>query len=366
MPVRKAAKKLISLILMTAVLASIPAWLSVTAVYADDGPQSSFEYKKYDEPGKYINALKKTMYDVYKDFSGKIDDSKTLPIPGLVETCVYADGKVKKSSNYVPQGLCLAGDYMLVTAYDVKKKLNTVIYAVDADAGKLVSTLTLPNKYHAGGIAFDGENIWMTGDTSDKYKGKPFVQYMTYDTFVEHIKDPVSYVSEEELSDNIYIKNKPSFLECDNGILWVGTYAGRKNTSEGYLNGYEITGEPGNRRLNTIMYSLIAGIDSSAQGADIENGYLYVSSSYKGTSRYVKSSFITKYDLRSAMESTGSYYVEGREVSRVEVPKMNEEIIVDGATILINFESGASYWRMALINTDRILAVDEKLWGRMR
>lgn len=358
-------KRLRIIAVLTAAVALL-AFLPVCAVYADEGPQSSFTYKKYTEPEAYSKVLKRTMYDVYKDFSGKIDDVKTIPIPGLVETCVEVDGNVKTSNNYIPQGLCMANDYMLITAYDARKKLNTVIYAVDTKEEKLVSTLTLPNKYHAGGIAFDGENIWMTGDTSDKYKGKPFVQYMTYETFLAHLEEPVSKVDESELSPLIYIKNKPSFLEYDNGILWVGTYAGRKNTSEGYLNGYEITGEPGNRRLNTIMYSLIAGIDSSAQGADIEDGYLYVSSSYKGTSRYVKSSFITKYDLRSAMKTTGTYYVEGKEVSRVEVPKMNEEIIVDGSTVHINFESGSRYWRRALINTDRILAVDERLWGRLR
>lgn len=349
---------------MAAVILTAPALPAVTAVYADDAPQSSFEYKKYPDPESYAKELKWKMNEVYKSFTGRIDDTKTIPIPGLVETYVEIEGKSRSSKQYVPQGLCLAGDYMLITAYDAKKKLNSVIYAVDTKEEKLVSTLTLPNKYHAGGIAYDGENIWMTGDTSDKYKGKPFVQYMTYETFLKHLEKPVSEVPESDLSDKIYIKNKPSFLECDSGILWVGTYAGRKSTAEAYLNGYEITGEPGDRSLNTIMYSLIAGIDSSAQGADIEDGYLYVSSSYKGTIAGVKSSFITKYDLRSALQSTGSYYVQGKEISRVEVPKMNEEIIVDGSTVHINFESGAAHWKSALINTDRILAVDEGLWGR--
>ena len=204
----------------------------------------------------------------------------------------------------------------------------------------------------------------MTGDTSDKYDGKPFVQYMTYETFLRLIEEPVSEVKESDISDKIYIKNKPSFLECDSGILWVGTYAGRKDTSEAYLNGYQITGEPGNRSLNTIMYTVIAGLDSSAQGADIEDGYLYVSSSYKGNTAEVKSSFITKYDLRRAIQSSGSYYVQGQELSRVEVPKMNEEIIVTGSTVHINFEAGASNWKNVLIDTDRILAVDKSLWGR--
>ena len=112
------------------------------------------------------------------------------------------------------------------------------------------------------------------------------------------------------------------------------------------------------------MYTVIAGLDSSAQGADIEDGYLYVSSSYKGNTAEVKSSFITKYDLRRAIQSSGSYYVQGQELSRVEVPKMNEEIIVTGSTVHINFEAGASNWKNVLIDTDRILAVDKSLWGR--
>ena len=53
-------------------------------------------------------------------------------------------------------------------------------------------------------------------------------------------------------------------------------------------------------------------------------------------------------------------------MKRVEVPKMNEEIIVDGSTVYINFESGASHWKYALINTDRVIALDLSLWNIRR
>ncbi|MBR2540166.1 MAG: hypothetical protein IKE85_04970 [Mogibacterium sp.] len=337
-----------------------------TYVFADtsdyDGPQSSFEYKKYKDVDDYMAILNKRMNGVYNTFSTGMINSKTIPIPGLVETYTVQDGKNLKSSKFVPQGLCKAGKYMLITAYDVKKKRNSVIYAVDMDNYSLVSTLTMPNKYHAGGIAFDGENIWMTGDTSDKYKGDPFVQYMTYETFERLIQEPLCEVSEDDISGHIFIKNKPSFLECNEGVLWVGTYIGRKGTYEGYMNGYKIVGEPGNRKLNTIMYSMIAGIDSSAQGADIDGRYLYVSSSYKGAVPGVKTSFITKYDLGTLGNRASEIYVDNKEVSRIEVPKMNEEILVDGQTIHINFESGADQWRTAVVNTDRIIAVKSSVW----
>ncbi|MBQ3370496.1 MAG: hypothetical protein IJG48_05685 [Mogibacterium sp.] len=355
---RKRASRLLIVILTAFMLAAFP----VRNSFAFDGPQSSFEYKTFKDNETYGRALSRMMYDVYKSFSGNMFDDQTMPVPGLVRTCVEIEGESKSSNKYIPQGLCRADDYMLVTAYDVRKKLNSVIYAIDMNNMELVSTLTMPNMFHAGGIAFDGENIWMTGETSDKYKGDPFVQYMTYETFLSHLDKPVSVVKESELSPYIYIKNKPSFLECDNGKLWVGTYIGRKNTAEAYMYGYEIIGEPGERKLNTLMYSIIAGIDSSAQGADIDGDYLYVSSSYNSASP-LKTSFVSKYNLKRSRAGTENFHVKGHEMKRVEVPKMNEEIIVDGPTMYINFESGASYWKLVLIHTDRILAVSRSLWG---
>ena len=179
---KRTAKNFILVILMTTLTAASALCFS----YAATG--SSFEYKYYKDPELYDKALKRTMADVYYDFEGRTLQDKVFPIPGLITTHTETDGKRQFSNQYVPQGMCRAGDYLLITAYDVRKKHNSVIYAVDADGMELVSTLTMPNKFHAGGIAFDGENIWMTGETSDKYKGDPFVQYMTYEAFLSHLR----------------------------------------------------------------------------------------------------------------------------------------------------------------------------------
>lgn len=326
--------------------------------------QSSFEYKKYSNNDRYRYALRNKMKSVFNTISEDLADEQTLPIPGLVETRIKHKGSEITSDDYVPQGICSTGKYILVTAYDAGKKNNSVIYVIDKEKQTLISTLTLPNNYHAGGIAFDGVNIWMTGDTSDQYKGNPFVQYITKENFNNMIEEPLHEVKKSEISEFIYIKNKPSFLECDNGLLWVGTYIGRRDTKEGYMNGYRImTDEDGNIKLNTVIYSVITGIDSSAQGADIFGKYMYVSSSYKGTAAGVKSSFITKYEVSPVKDGKPILKVTEREVSRIEVPKMNEEILVDSQYIYINFESGSNAWRRAVINTDRLLPVKRSLWG---
>lgn len=339
------------------------------AVYASDhggvisgGRQSSFAYKKYRDHSLYRKALKDKMSDAYGVLEVYMDDIRTIPIPGIIETFATNRSSHVSSDDYVPQGLCKAGDYFLVTAYDAAKDNNSVIYAVDMNERKLVSTLTLPNKYHAGGIAYDGERIWLTGDTSDKYEGKPFVQYIDYDVFANMVREPLHRITDSEISGKVYIKNKPSFLECNNGVLWVGTYAGSRGTHQGYMNGYPIISGSGRVILDTMMYSVISGIDSSAQGADIFGNYLYVSSSYMGWISEVKTSFVTMYDITDVIRHGEDLDVSEQEIRRVEVPKMNEEILVDQGIMYINFESAYDGWPAPVIRTDRILAVRRNLW----
>lgn len=321
-----------------------------------DSLRSSFVYKEYGSNAMYRNVLSIKMPDVYNKLSSGINDDETVPIPGTLFTCV-SDGGSKVSDSYIPQGMCSTGTYWLVTAYDSDKKYPSVIYVIDPAEKHLVSTVSLPNKYHVGGIAFDGSRIWLTGDTSDKYKDRPFVQYIKYDHFLDLIDESIAEVTEEGISGKIYIKNKPSFLECEGGRLWVGTYIGTKGTKEGYVYGYPISDSEEGDILNTTLFSVITEIDSSSQGMDIEDGYLYVSSSYKGSSPSIKSSFVTKYEISPSLNGTPYLSAGEREQTRVEVPKMNEEILVEGDLLHINFESSAKRWKNPVIRTDRILAI---------
>lgn len=127
------------------------------------------------------------------------------------------------------------------------------------------------------------------------------------------------------------------------------------------MHGYRIVRKEDDTSLNTMMYAVVKGIDSSAQGADIDGDSLYVSSSYNGLVPVAKTSFITRYNLGSTNVMT-DINVSGREISRIEVPKMNEEIFVYGNTIHINFESASEHWKAAVVNTDRILAVSKTVW----
>ena len=54
--------------------------------------------------------------------------------------------------------------------------------------------------------------------------------------------------------------------------------------------------------------------------------------------------------------------VSGKELKRIEVPKMNEELIVTDGSVIINFEAAADCWLTTVIATDRLLAVRDSIW----
>ena len=65
---------------------------------------SSFDYKLYHDHSRYKSVLRIRMNSVYSVLSNYMDDSATLPIPGLIETCTLHNGNNSLSADYIPQG----------------------------------------------------------------------------------------------------------------------------------------------------------------------------------------------------------------------------------------------------------------------
>ena len=104
-------------------------------------------------------------------------------IPDLSYTDVLGDA----CNCMTPQGICVAGDYVLITAYcsvdyykenlitnineesNVARMINevhherhnSVMYVVSEKTKRHVTTLVFDDKSHVGGITFDGEYVWV-------------------------------------------------------------------------------------------------------------------------------------------------------------------------------------------------------------
>ena len=138
---KKTVSLLIVMLILGAVLLPLPHAYAETAA----GSQSSFEYKNYADQDEYKSALDSTMHRVYSNIGGAIDDKATIPIPGLVSTYTKSGGDENTSSSFVPQGICQAGKYILITAYqtelsDIRRGYCRKKAGVHAYATKQVSS----------------------------------------------------------------------------------------------------------------------------------------------------------------------------------------------------------------------------------
>lgn len=258
--------------------------------------------------------------------------NKSYTIPGIRSTNVNGF----ESTAMCPQGLTFARNYVLISAYDSYGEENSVIYVLDKEFKDLLTVIILPDKTHAGGITFDGSNVWIT-------KGKnvcavDFKEIETaaneYDTF-----KTVQYTETYNLG------KKASFLTWHKDQLWAGSF---EDTGNGSLRSYKISRD-GDNKLTMEEQSCVT-IPPAVQGVAFSGKKMILSRAYGYTSELniYKPSGIGKTSMKT-----------GKIIKTVQMPALNEEIAISGNYIYVNFES-ATPGSQALNHMDRVLAIKLK------
>jgi len=167
----------------------------------------------YRFPDRFQNALAR-----YEDFEKMYHYEYSTAIPGLEYTSIGNS----YSMQMIPQGICIAGQYMLITAYDYEKEKNSVIYVLsnqDESRRELLTTIVLPDKNHVGGIAFDGERIWLAKSATG------YCSTILYeDIEIAVLSGQESYFL-KDYQENVYCDIRVSFVSYYKERLWVGTYS---------------------------------------------------------------------------------------------------------------------------------------------
>ena len=65
------------------------------------------------------------------------------------------------------QGLCFTPDYVIMTAYTEDKNEPGALMVFDRETGDYLVTLGMKKDSHLGGVAFDGENLWVCHSNSN-------------------------------------------------------------------------------------------------------------------------------------------------------------------------------------------------------
>lgn len=151
-------------------------------------------------------------------------------VPGLAPTA--DDDWIKEyvqCNNLCPQGICIAGDYMLTTAYCMDDIHNSCIFIYNNKTGEYLRTLVLKDqKTHVGGVTFDAKNniVWICHSKRDKATGLYSLQKITYAELKQYATGKKSCVLSTTTSLQ-KIPTKPSTISycAKDGYIWVAQFS---------------------------------------------------------------------------------------------------------------------------------------------
>lgn len=204
---------------------TVTVTINKKAVRAFDAHKSVTKYS-YPEISPLCPGFKN--YKKLTDFQWSI--LSKYQIPGLAPT---ADDDWTKDyiqcNNLCPQGVCMAGDYLLTTAYCVDDLHNSCIFVYNNKTGDFLKTLVLKDqKSHVGGITYDEKtkNIWVCHSKKDKTTGLYSLERIAYSDLVKYATGKKEYTTSSEVELH-QIPTKPSTIAYNkkDGYLWVAQFS---------------------------------------------------------------------------------------------------------------------------------------------
>ncbi len=281
---------------------------------------TSTKAKKYTTKAKF---KKSAAYKKYKDFRKQVVYGKCFVLPGMRNTNVAGFN----AARMVPQSITFAGNYLLMSAYDYTKAQESVIYILNKNTRKYITTLVLPHTGHVGGITFDGTNIWIT-------YGKK-VQSFRYSLITSAAVSGKPYVEIFSLLNTCQLSDTVSYLAYYKGKLWAGAY---NEKLKKYMYGYTIqnkTGVPTLKMTNRML------MPNRTQGvAFTSGGKMLVSRSCQ--TKKGRSGFLSCLDTYKPTWNLGKKSIKkNKRKKSVPLPPMNEGIAISGSYTYLIYESPA-------------------------
>lgn len=277
----------------------------------------------------YSDFTKAPAYKNYSAFKSRYVASYSSIVPGMKNTNVNG----KNCTSMVPQGICIAKNYMLISAYDSQGTYNSVIYVLsnsNPKARKFVCTLVLPCKSHVGGMAFDGSYVWVSND-----KKAASIKYTTLVSKINSAKANANKSLSVAFTTNVTVKTTASFMTYYDGRLWVGEFKD-KGAGDGKMYAYAISSD--RKKLTAKNYMTVP---DRTQGACFKDGYLVLSRSYSRkptSSTYISQVRVYKPSFSTPRASDNLIYKNDAKKVHT-MPPMIEGLAVDGTYMYSIYES---------------------------
>lgn len=293
--------------------------------------------KKAEKYATKAAFQKSPAYKTYKKMQSYMNYSKCFAIPGMVNTNVAGFG----NKNMVPQGMCLAGSYFLITAYDYKNVDYSVIYVVSRASKSYITTIVLPSKAKVGGIAYDGKNIWISKGSS--------VASFPYSVVTDAVNAGSSYTELSSYKTVQEVSGTAAYIGYYNGVLWVGSFQTSTSQMIGYVVGGADTPEL------TAKYTMAA--PAKTQGITFtSDGTMLLTRAYrtnKSKSGYI--SQIRSYKPSYEEVGTSGSIKKNTAKAVTTLPPMAEGVAVYGSYTYTLFSS--TYYKSCKYPVDRVIAM---------
>ncbi|QPC18601.1 hypothetical protein [Lacticaseibacillus paracasei] len=279
-------------------------------------------------------------------------------VPGLkaTKTLNAETGEVEVCTTMTPQGVTVAGDYLLTTAYDHDGFHNSVMYIQNLKTGKLLNTVVLNGRPHVGGLTYDAknDNIWICGRRNNAAEvfAIKLKTALTYN--VDKKAKAVAYSQRAQLG-NI---SRASFVTYYENALFVGFFnpTGKGNiqryplNDKGQVVGKSLTSSISNQFDVLTQSVLHQDILSKIQGMAFYGDYTILSQSYGGGNSTL---YIFKTDPKKTI------FRASDAIDTFDMPSHLEQISTHDGRMYMMFESAAYAYRHRSTNQlDRVLSMN--------
>lgn len=277
-----------------------------------------------------------------KFYNSKISDINDTYSNALLDTLELPD-----MNRYVPQGLTIINDKILVSAYDYFGSCNSRIYVLDMN-GKLLNTCSLDIIAHVGGISYDQDHdlIWVanTKGKVNAYKPYNILNKSHANSFYEDLDlghDLINYRNDPAISYLTYYDNR----------LYVGNFTNDRN---GTLKEYGI--KINKDRSVSLRLKNRYSVPSMVQGISFydynDNRYIIFSRSHGLNTPSLLQ--IYKFD-----NNTLEYNESDDNCVIYETPSMMEQVVTYDNELYSLYESGSiPYSSLSVDSNNSIFVTD--------
>ena len=295
----------------------------------------------------YAELIESLNQNTFQDYISTLKQDVSYVIPGLNQTNIKNE---KMSGAMVPQGVCVAGSYLIISAYDkCEEVVNTssymrgsksksVLYIMDAESEEYLTTISLNTDAHVGALAYnpDDKLIYIADSKNGLVQKLSLSKIELRVNSGEDTEFDVLEFDDGAIDTQGYV---PSFITYYQEHIYVGRFA-KINFTEIFSNQMAVFTKEGNLlKEDTITIPYYAqGVSFAEWEGDT---YMLVSTSY-GRKRSAK---LCAYLMES--KENGALWCKNR-IGAVRCPNMSEDIEIQGDCIYTCYESAANFYRLAM------------------